>query len=877
MANTVLGRGPGLQIEYSAKQTWGSGTRRTIQIDFGAKVYGSTNQSKFQYSARYYIVVNGVEGSWRQLKPVEWWYATQGYRWYSDSLTVDVGTTGGGNVPVKIVFDSGGHGWEHTLPFTASYSKTNTAPSAPGKPVITGNNWQGSGGTVLSGIFNERINYMYLEWPRASDAEGDTITYHLEEQVNEGNWITLYEGTNPWYEQSIMANAEGRSYKYWVQARDSNGSTSDGVYSDFVKKNEFTMATLASSSYIDKNTQSISFSWSGGSNTQRGVGINYNFSCQGLTIYSLPSTVSSPLTIKIKKGGESISGPYIMWSDLLSKFNNDSDRGKGRITFTLTGTNTNGTSKTSTKTMSVDVQANPTGGSAYISTSPSESTCAKTTRDTKQTYLIPDGNGTIRVKWTAPTLSLGGGLNYRVYYAFDSESWQELTSSPITSTYFNHIPSKLTKSRQIKYRIRAISNYNDGVYTDLQTSPQTLHFYNPPALTKGSITRTASTADVNITVKSNSSISGINTVGTWSCSGASPSSGALAQSQSNQVIKLSGLSERNTYSLVITYNDSTGFTSDSKTETVSVGTQQPIFYINKYGAGIGGRKASSDFSLDVKGTTRTNNIRLISRNGAIDCDKLIGDELLLCGNSAPNRPSDWSMVRGLGESDSYGLQIGTSYGSMNQFYLRSTHDTQRKYKPWARIYTDKDKPTASEVGALSLNGGTINGDLTCNNYFSLNAYPGSVAGTARFWYNGNSKSIHIDTADQLYFGGKGVVKPIVDTQYDVSGNGAFAMNGLREGLVDLNGDIGFVYNWFGISTDGNGQMIRDVIPNPSIVRRIAYPLGGVQITTYANTSWGYSIGDYDNVRGVFHVKCADFGGNRGDAGQGQILMMVKLK
>ena len=815
MANTILGSGPGLQIEYSAKQTWGSGTRRTIQLNFGAKVAGSSNQSRFQYSARYYIVVNGVEGSWRQLKPVEWWYATQGYRWYSDSLTVDVGTTGSGSVPVKIVFDSGGHGWEHTLSYSCSFNKTNTAPSAPGKPVITGNNWQGSGGTVLSGTFNERINYMYLEWPRASDAEGDTITYHLEEQVNNGGWNTIYEGTNPWYEQSIMANAEGRSYKYWVQARDSNGATSDGVYSDFVKKNEFTMATLASSSYINKDTQNIIFTWSGGANTQKGVGINYKFSCQGLTIHGLPSTVGSPLTVKIKRGSESISGPYIMWSDLLSKFNNDSDKGKGKITFTLTGTNTNGTSKTSSKVIDVDVQANPTGGSAYISTSPSESTCAKTTNDTKQTYLIPDGSGSVRVKWTPPTASLGGGLSYRVYVSYDSGSWQEITTSPVGGTYFNHIPVKMSESKQVKYRVRAMSNYNNGVFTDLQTPAQTLHTYNPPALTRGNITRTASTADVDITIKSISSIKNINTVGTWSCNG---SSGNLTQSQEKQTIKVSGLTEGGTYSLVVKYNDKTGFTKDYKTETISIGAQQPIFYVNKYGIGVGGNRASSDIAADIKGKVKADSLQ----------------------------------ITGLANASS--LQVNGN-----------------------NVYHTGRKPTASDVGALPVTGGTIAGDLICNNYLKLNSYPGSSAGIAQLWFNGNSNSIHIDNAEQLYFRNKGVVKPIVDTQYDYSSNGAFAMNGLREGLVDLNGDIGFVYNWFSISTDGNGQMIRDVIPNPNIVKRIAYPLGGVQITTYADTSWGYSIGDYDNVKGVFHVKCADFAANRGNSGQGQILMMVKLK
>ena len=57
-----------------------------------------------------------------------------------------------------------------------------------------------------------------------------------------------------------------------------------------------------------------------------------------------------------------------------------------------------------------------------------------------------------------------------------------------------------------------------------------------------------------------------------------------------------------------------------------------------------------------------------------------------------------------------------------------------------KVYTAFDKPTPAEIGALALTGGTLTGDLTCNTYLKLNAWPNYGTGTANLWYNGNEKS-----------------------------------------------------------------------------------------------------------------------------------------
>lgn len=70
-------------------------------------------------------------------------------------------------------------------------------------------------------------------------------------------------------------------------------------------------------------------------------------------------------------------------------------------------------------------------------------------------------------------------------------------------------------------------------------------------------------------------------------------------------------------------------------------------------------------------------------------------------NSTTNRPSDWYTVANFGADGNSNFQLAHSYASDSTLYVRGRHDKSGNYTPWAKIYTDKNKPTASDIGAAT--------------------------------------------------------------------------------------------------------------------------------------------------------------------------------
>ena len=624
IASGTHGSRPGMTYEFYADQTGGNGNNRTIKLTLKLKCGGSTASSWYGFPVNWRGHVNGTWSGWMAVKGTESWNGTNSFREYAWTHTTNVGTTAAKVITVGFETDSysGDDTWDLTKTGNFTVGITNTAPYFASGSYLTFREGTTSTGTIItnaaagtenSKVVRETLDNVYISWPAAKDNDGDAITYEVWNQQNDGAWSKLTDTKSTNYTHNIGSGNEGRSYDYYVKAKDSKGAYSANLDGTQFIKNKFTMDTLTSTSNIAYGSSTLTFTYSGGNNTQAGVTTTRKLTCDnGITVYNNTIT-ASPITVTIYRSGTLPTGAYIKFEDLKTKFGTSTLKGIGTLTFTLTATNSNGTVKTSTKTININLQTDPKAVTGQqISTVQTESTAYLTVGTTTNKYFIPDGSKIIRIKWSTTTGNLGEPVKYALYVAYGSGGYEKITDLPTGSSYYNHVLPKQTESRQFKYKIVTISTYNETLINEAITTAQTLHYYNEPGITQGTITRAATTADVIVTVKTNTSIPNVNTKGSWAVYNqgtTSPviSSGTLTAAQVAQTLKITGLTDAGKYDLKITYNDDTGFTTTNKVSPIiSIGANSPIFFVNKYGVGVNGEQATSSQSLRVKGGAYVN-------------------------------------------------------------------------------------------------------------------------------------------------------------------------------------------------------------------------------------------------------------------------------
>ena len=710
----TIGSGtPLLAYELHVEQTGASGNSRTIKITGKFKVNGSSS-SWYGYACNWRARVHNSYGSWTAIKGTESWNGGQAYRSFSQTLTVDVGTTNSVAITVGLYTDSQiDNDWDGSATGSFTVGSTNTAP------VISG-----TVSTSPSGIIAENTATITVTAPTATDANGNLSGYRCRVSINGGGYSEIYRGSSRSFNHNVSGYGEGTTFQYAFDCYDSAGAWSGNVYSAVVTKNRFTGDTLSSSSsigYTDGNG-SISFSFSGASNTNGNTSFTRTLSCDGITVYNATLS-SSPTTVTVYRSGTAPTTPYIRFDDIKNKFASASY--KGTLTFTLTTRNAYSNSRTSSKSISVNLQTTPNAvGSCNIATN-ANSTAYKTVASTSNKYFIPNGSDVIRVDWTAGSGKLGEAISYELYVAYGSGSWSKVATLASGTLYYNHVVPKQTSSQAIKYKVRTITGY--GTYADRDTSAQTLHYYNPPSLTTGTLTRGATTCDAQVTIKSLSSIPNINTVGTWNCynkgTTTSVSNGSLTVSQAVQTIKVTGLTDSGQYDLKVTFKDDTGFSANA-TVTVAIGANSPIFFVNKYGIGVNGQKADSNYATKTKGGME------ISRSGD-------GASLLHF-----NTDRGWAFKQGgTGLGTSLDLVSDTSDKSFrimppsrNKSISFSISDTASSsiFIDGNKVYHAGSKPTPSEIGAVSSGGGTITGAITVSgeSKFHNGTYTDPLSGTS---------------------------------------------------------------------------------------------------------------------------------------------------
>ena len=728
----TFGSGPSAAYELHAVQTAGSGNNRTVKVTLKLKVNGSTTASRYGYGLSWIARVKDSYSATTAIKGNEYWYGGEGYREFSQTLTVNVGTTNSTSITVGFQLkrsDGGSTSWNQTITGTFSVDKTNTKPYFPtAQQYINVRQGGSASGTLLSGIIPENISTVYIEWGQASDAEGGTLTYGLNHRINGGNWSQIDWGTDRAHSYSIGSGNQGQTLEYYVDVQDNGGLWSDKIYSAKITKNTFTGSTLNDIASIAYNTTSLTLSWTSPSNTTSHADksvFNFSITCDGLTLYNATaSNTTTSLTFKIVTSALTDGTPYILKNDLKSKF--ESSSYKGNLTFTLTSSNAYGSSKTSSKICAVNLQSNPSAvSSASISTDTAKSTCyQKPISSVNSYYFIPDGSKLIRVEWSAATGNIGEAISYDVYVAYGTEAWTLLQSN-LTTTYYNHKVPKQTVSRTVKYRVVTKTSYGTTAYKD--TATQTLHYYNIPTITVGAITRASTSATVNVTVASKTSLSGVTTVGTWTCynkgTTTSVSTGDLSTSQSAQNISVTKLTETGQYDLKITYKDNTIFSSNVTTSAISIGQMAPIFFVNKYGAGVGGVKANSNASFIVSGRA---SFQTLGQNAGTVTDfdtTLTEGEYFVSGTNITGAPYSGNVHGKLVVKVSDG---GTHNNKSNWiwqiFYqtegisvFRRSKTNANQWTAWTKEYDTINKPTPSEIGALPITGGTLTGKLQIKN------------------------------------------------------------------------------------------------------------------------------------------------------------------
>ena len=682
---------PYLQYELYADQTGGSVNNRTIKITLKAKI----SSGYYGYPANWRANINGTWSGWMRLKGTESWNKNDGFRTFEYSATTDVGTTSSKAITVGFGIDGygGDDTWDSTVTGSFTVGATNRPPNPPSNIIVRNGNSANS--PVLSaGIVPENITTLYITWSAGSDPDGDQLTYALNESINNGGYVQRDFGTDLAHSYNTNGWDEGGTIRFYVDAKDTKGAWSNKTYSGVFTKNRLTAGTIYEySNNINFNTKSFEARFRGGSNTDKSA-VTYSCYSDSITIYNQTYTSDTKQKILIWRTGDATPAsnqPYIKFNELVELYR--SNNFTGTLSIGLFSKNTHGTKKsTVAAVVQVDLRVAPVAPSSVSITGGK----AKKTIAGSTVYL-PNGTDDITFSWKASTNPLNAPFSYHLYEIYNGDATRIATVGSNITSYSYVRPPQLNDVASLAFKVVAITSYG---YSSEKTSNQIrLEYYNPPTISVGEISRKDTSASVNALIKINTSIPSVQGTGTWECS--NNQKGNITTSSSN--INITNLKPDSTYSLIILYNDNSGL-STSRRESISIGKNLPIFSINKFGVGVNGYEADNNYVTKIKGGTE------ISRSGD-------GASLLHF-----NTERGWTFKQGrTGSETSLDLVSdvdGKSFRIMppsrNKSISFSVSDTGSSSISidGNYVYHTGRKPTAADVGALSLSGGTLTGTLT---------------------------------------------------------------------------------------------------------------------------------------------------------------------
>lgn len=595
---------PTWEWQLHATQTGGSGNSRTVKVEMWIRIKNSG--SRYGYPLQWKGRVNSSYSGWIHVKGNETWSGGGDWKKYSWTQTVDVGTTSSKAITVGFQLDmtTGSSSVEMTKTGSFTVGITNT------KPYFTsGEQWLrikngSSSGAVLSGTIPENVNTVYMDWGYASDKEGGTLTYTLQRQENGGGWTTVDTGTNRAHSESF-SGGQGTSRRYWVTVKDSTGAQAEtGVYSATIKKNVLTGGRFTGySGGISFSTTSFRADFGGGKNAN-GATIEYSCYSDDITIHNQKWTTSGNQTITIWRSGSTPSTPYIKWNDLKTVF---AKKGyTGSLHVGLRTRNLYGSIKYASGSVSVDIRKAPNAATNVVVQRNSNSTAWTGVHGVGEPpqpiiahYLRPYKGTYVQLRWTKGSTALGESFTQVVQFGFSDESWQDLVTLDSGATSYNHYMPEQSKQRVAEYRVITRSSLGSA-YSGKASS--TVDYYTEGKIGEAKLkSRGETTAVIEWTHPVNTSMSAIDEYTAWSLVGTSQS-GMFNGFSSKRSVTVTGLSPGRSYTFEVRFDarNAPGG-AHGRVVGVTIPKQTPIFFVNQYGIGIKGQKASVDNALVGQG------------------------------------------------------------------------------------------------------------------------------------------------------------------------------------------------------------------------------------------------------------------------------------
>ncbi|MDQ7104220.1 hypothetical protein REA38_11730 [Serratia sp. MF2] len=228
----------------------------------------------------------------------------------------------------------------------------------------------------------------------------------------------------------------------------------------------------------------------------------------------------------------------------------------------------------------------------------------------------------------------------------------------------------------------------------------------------------------------------------------------------------------------------------------------------------------------VNGTVGLNKIKfpeVRADNSSDDISREPAFDIRYTDTNSIGYPASLGLLISAGLSDTRKIQFfgeSSEYGNAKLFF-RSLRLGNSATLDWYKVYTESSPPTAAEVGALPISGGTINGEVGVNNIvFPLVAAPNASEGVNRA--NGFKIESYSGTSQTGYPSNDGslisfTVAPTRNVQFAIQSGypSIFSYRSIR------NDDATQTSSWIGIYTTNNK-------PTPSEIG--ALPISGGETT-----------------------------------------------